>query len=102
MMVNVTQPRWQNVPVSAGREFPLPIASNSVEIQLRTDIPTMERALCRIIILQPEPGTAEAFGVGRLVATTTLDKSWNGYQGAWPRLGLSEDEEPTWEDAAWQ
>ena len=102
MMVNVTQPRWQNAVASAVREFSLPPAANSVEIQLRTDISTAEQAHCRIIILQPDSGTVEAFGVGRQVATTTHDNSWNGYQGAWPRLGLSEDDEPTWEDAAWQ
>ena len=95
-MENVTQPRWQDVPTLTGRRMPLPPAAGTVEIQFRSDVATADPAVCRIIILEPSAAAAQ-------VTSGTHAEVSVGHVGTWSsRFGFTEDEEPTWEDAAWQ
>jgi len=94
-MVNVTQPRWQDVPDVARRKISLPTAAGAVEIQFRSDIATADPAVCRVIILEPRAALAQ-------VASSTLADAPVSYTNARFRPGYADDEEPTWEDAAWQ
>jgi hypothetical protein len=93
-MVNVTQPRWQDVSASAGREISLP-TSGAVEIQFRSDNATVDPAVCRVIILEPQAALAQ-------MASSTQAGAPVAYTDARFRPGFADDEEPTWEDAAWQ
>ena len=102
-MVNVTQPRWQDVPELAGREIPLPTAAGALQIQFRSDVLTVDPAVCRIIVLDPRSASAEVTA-GQLQSTySTHAFASVDYAGTWSsRFGVTEDEVPTWEDAAWQ
>ena len=93
-MVNVTQPRWQDVPTQGRREISLP-ASGAVEIQLRSDTATVDPAVCRVIILEPHAARAQ-------MASGTHAGAPVAYTDARFRPGFADEEEPTWEDAAWQ
>ena len=102
-MMNVTQPRWKDVPVLAGREVSLPTAAGAVEIQFRTDVLTVDPAVYRIIVLDPRSATADAPAGQPQATSSTHAFTSAGFAGTWSsRFGLTEDEVPTWEDAAWQ
>ena len=100
-MVNVMQPWWQDVPAVAGREMSLPTATGAVEIQFRSDVAIAEPAVYRVIIMEPSPATAESLASQQHEAPGTYASGSTGYTGVWSRPDLL-DEEPTWEDAAWQ
>ena len=84
MVMTETQP--QGVSALPGQEYSLPTAAGSVEIKFQSVNPTADQAPCRIIIVQP--GAAS-------------DRSTE-FTGASSGFGFTGDEEPTWEDAAWQ
>jgi len=102
-MVNVTQPRWQDVPVGTGREVLLPTAAGAVEVQFRSDVLAVDPAVCRIIVLDPRSATADVPASRTQPTSSTYAIASADYVGIWSsRFGRTEDEVPTWEDAAWQ
>jgi hypothetical protein len=83
MVMTVTRP--QSAPALPAKEFTLPTATGSVEIKFQSGNTAVEQAPCQIIIVQPESVNARS-------SEYTLASSGIGFS----------DEEPTWEDAAWQ
>jgi len=101
-VVNVTQPR-QDVPTLAGREISLPTAAGAVEIQFRSDALAADPAVYRIIVLDPRSATADVPISRAQPTSSTYAIASTDYIGTWSsRFGRTEDEVPTWEDAAWQ
>ena len=98
-MVSLMPTYWQEAAAPTSRGPTLPPAAGAVEIRLTSDVPNADRALCRILILPLGPAAAEP-QVDRLrAAPSTHD---DGSVDQWFHLGPSDEEEPTWEDAAWQ
>jgi hypothetical protein len=83
MVMTVTRP--QEVAAQSSRAFSLPTAAGTVEIKFQTGNTAADQAPCQIIILQPEAVSAQS-------SEYTTTSSGFGFT----------DEEPTWEDAAWQ
>ena len=95
-MVNVMQTRWHDTLAGVGRQVSLPTSSGALEIQFRSDLATAEpAAVCRIIVMEPLTGAAQAASSAH--ASPSLLSMGERF-----RPGFADDEEPTWEDAAWQ
>ena len=89
MAMTVTRP--QEFTTVSGREFSLPTAAGSVEIKFQSSNTAADQVPCQIIILQPGSALAEA--------TSAQSTEYTGIVSG---FGFADDEEPTWEDAAWQ
>jgi hypothetical protein len=83
MVMTVTRP--QEVAAQSSRAFSLPTAAGTVEIKFQTGNTAVDQAPCQIIVVQPESHSSRS----------------TDYTGATSDFGFT-DEEPTWEDAAWQ
>jgi hypothetical protein len=90
MVLTLTRPQSLKAPAQSFQEFSLPTNAGAVEIQVQAESPA-DLALCRIIILQPQSPTTNRY----------TDRT-AGFLGSTNGSGALEDEEPTWEDAAWQ
>lgn len=102
-MVNVTQPRWQDAPVMTRREASLSTTAGAVEIPSGFEILAVDPAVYRVIVLDPRSATANMPAVRPRTTSSTYAVASTDYVGTWSsRFGLTEDEVPTWEDAAWQ
>ena len=79
-----------------------PAAARAVEIRLPIEDPDADRTLCLIFILPPGTRAAEPIHERLRAASQRHDDRWADTTGDRSQLGPPDDEEPTWEDAAWQ